>query len=203
MNSVYPSRAAEKVLFREQFRNAADVARNGGTLVGAPVIKDGAILDGAADYTVHALAGLLSGRSILSSRLEIWPDFDYDLNDVISLFSSTSNHYRAYKHNNAGGNVLGIVLGGTLVQEIASAVWSPSWVVGGRNTLVISSNGATTDAWLNGTQILTADPTAWTPTNPANLYLGARANGTGKVDGTIHSFDFRAGLLTQADVDLL
>jgi hypothetical protein len=199
---TYPSRTAEAVVFRERFRNAATVHTNGGALVGSPLIKDGVYLTGS-EYITHPISTMLDGRRFLTIVFEFWPDTDYDEDALANLFSTTSDDYRAYKDNNTASNVLGIVLGGTSIATIASATYSGSWRVGERNVLVISSDGTTTDAWLNKTQILTADATAWTPTNPATLYTGALADGSGKLEGRATELSIQSLVMVQADVDAL
>jgi hypothetical protein len=196
---TYPERTAEGVVFRERFTNAATVHANQGTLIGSPTVKDGLILTGS-EFATYPISSLLDGRRFLTFIFKFWPDTDYDEDALANLFSSTSEDYRVYKAANAASNVLGIVLGGTLIAEVASATYSGSWRVGERNVLVISSDGTTTDAWLNATQILTADATAWTPTDPATLYIGALAGGTGKLEGRVTELSIQDLVMIQADV---
>lgn len=202
--NVYPSRQAERVIFSELFRNPADVARNGGTLVGAPVIKNGAVLGGVADSVTHAIGATdLSVREI-SFECRFIPDSAYTEDANRYLYDTSSgSRYLALKLNNAGSNALQINLGNTVITQIASAVYGAYWLAGKENILIVSSDGATTNAWLNGTQIATAVAVAWTVAYPSLVSIGANFGAGSPFAGTIRSLTIRATLMTQADVDAI
>ena len=183
------------------FDSAEDVARAGGTITGTPTIAHGlATLNGTTDYITYALTGNEFNSAEISIVIEFWPDFDYDNNAESALFcTDTSVEYTVYKRNNAGSNELGILLGGTLIAFVVQGTYSPYWRVGERNVLVISGTTGATNAWLNGTQILTASATAWTPSGRTSLTIGRRTNGTRYFDGKIGPIKVFKGLLDGQD----
>jgi len=126
------------------------------------------------------------------------PDFAHDDGALTYLQSSTGDNYAVYK--DAGDNLV-IKLGGTIIESIAAGVYGAAWNVDARNRLLISTNGTLTNAWLNGTQILTNDATGWAAVAVADLVIGSAAGGASYFSGTHHGIHFRAGLLTQGDVD--
>ena len=199
---VYPSRAAEKTLFKEEFRNSYDVARNGGTLVGAPVVKDGVVLDGSTQYAIYAIPSALLAQEQISFVIEFVPDFNWDEDATRYLFRTSGVQYSIFKNNNAANNVLRLYLGGTSISLIPSATYSPYWKQGERNIIVISGTSGVNSAWLNGTLILT-DGQTWTPGFSTTLAVGARFDGALKFAGTIKAFSAHARLPTQADVDAI
>lgn len=195
-----PQNAVTKAIKIFDLTSPEKVAKDGGTITGSPTFsRDGCDLDGTNDYITYTIPNTLMASAKISIVVEFTPDFAYDYNDIISIYSSTSNQYRVYKHNNAGNNVLGITLGGQLIEEIASASYSTYWKQNERNVLEISGTTGATNAWLNGTQILTNDAQAWSVTNPTELYAGCLANGTQKFDGEIHSISIHNDLLTGDD----
>jgi hypothetical protein len=110
----------------------------------------------------------------ISILIEFYPDFDTD-DGLLHVFydSTNSNRYEAAK--NASGT-MSIFLGSVLISEIAEATYSPHWLVGERNQLVVSGISGNTSAWLNGNEILTNDLSSWTPKRPTNLYIGTYFN---------------------------
>ena len=187
--------------FSETFESKAAVVANGGVITGTPSIAHGlATLNGTTDYITYALTGNEFNSAEISIVIEFWPDFDYDNNAESALFcTDTSVEYTVYKRNNAGSNELGILLGGTLIAFVVQGTYSPYWRVGERNVLVISGTTGATNAWLNGTQILTASATAWTPSGRTSLTIGRRTNGTRYFDGKIGPIKVFKGLLDAQD----
>lgn len=196
---IYQSRPAEAITFRELFSNQATLHANGGILVGSPLIQDGIRLDGSTQYVTFPVSSLFQSLTFLTIKIEFWPDNDYDVDSVQTLCSSTSDHYYLYKDNNAANNVLGIILGGTTITTIASSTYGTYWRQLDRNVLIVSSDGITTNAWLNGAQILTADATTWIPTNPVTLYIGSKADLSGKFAGVISDVSVHHCVMVQAD----
>ena len=68
-----------------------------------------------------------------------------------------------------------------------------------RNVLVISGTSGANNVWLNGTQIMTNDATAWTATSPTEFYVGANYGYSFKFDGEIHAISIYDGLLDGTD----
>ncbi len=181
---------------------AANITADSGSITGALTYTcAGADFDGTNDYVTYTIPSTLFSTSPeISIVMEFTPDFAYDDNAVTTLYSSTSNDYRVYKNNNAGNNVLGIVLKNTLVEEIASATYSAYWNQNARNVLVVSGTTGDTDVWLNGTQILTNDAAPWVPAGAnVSLFVGSAEGGTQRFDGEIHAISIYSGLLDGTD----
>jgi hypothetical protein len=198
------STPAERLLgctFSENFWSVGHVVRNGGSIVGTPVIDKGVILNGSTDSVVYRLQGHEFYSANISIVIEFWPDFDYDSDSQHYLFDTSSPYrYLVYKREDAGSNILGILLGNTTIASIASATYGPYWKVGERNVLVVSGTSGSTDAWLNAEQILTNNTTAWTPDAPTQLMVGARYSDSGTLfDGKITKVSVFNFLLTEHD----
>lgn len=194
---------ARGVTWADQFRNSSEIIENGGGIEGNPTYSKGIVLDGTNDYiNYNNVADRFKSASI-SFVITFVPDFDFDENIVRYLFSSTSEDYRIFKLNNASNNQFQITLGNTLIANIPSATYSPAWRRGAENILVITSTTGDTSAWLNGTQILTNDGSAWTPVNVTEFYVGAASNGSGPFDGEITGIKvFNVQLTDQEALDI-
>ena len=195
MSSVYPSRPAERSIWREDFESPAKVHANGVTILGGAVPDRGLPCDGATVYATKAFP--LGLRTEFNVEMNFTPDFAHDAGGYHYLFSSTGDSYRLFVHDNAS---LALYLNGTLIQSIAGGTYGAYWRTNERNRLIVSTNGTLTNAWLNGTQILTDDATGWTAGIKAELVIGSYAGGGSYFSGTYHGIHFRAGLLTAGDV---
>ena len=203
-SNVYTSRAAERVLFLERFENPAKVHRNGGILVGDPVIKDGMVCTGS-ERAEMAVAASRFGSSQLSFEWKFSPDFDWN-DDNISYISdaSPSTRYTLLKYNSASSYSLRFYCGGTNVLSAALAPWAAYWNAGEENTVIVSCDASgSNQMYLNGT-LIQSSATAWTPSlDLALLVLGSANGGGSNFAGTFHHLAIRATLLTQADVDAI
>jgi len=198
----HPAERMRGCTFAETFENAEKTVLNGATLVGAPDINFGANLDGSNDYITYDGYGVYNNANV-SILIEFTPDFDTDSNTVNFLFTSTNgSRYRLNKENNASNNTLKLFLGDTEITDIAEATYSPYWNVGEKNTLIVSGTTGNTNVWLNNNQIVTADNTAWTAKNPANIWIGSYGITPGSFlfDGTIHTFKVWNQILTAQEV---
>ncbi len=191
----------------DNFQSQALVEANQGTVVGAPTfnVKTGVTLDGAADYLTYDLAGTEFDSDPISFVFVFTPDFDWDEDAYIYLLDADdgASGSRSFiqKADNAGGNNIAVYLGAsTFIANIPSATYSPFWLAGQRNVLVISSTSTDTDVWLNGNAILVSDPTAWAPqTNVDVLHVGSNWAGGSQFDGTIHSLRVIKAKLTEGE----
>ena len=185
--------------FAETFESAGKVVRNNATIIGAPSIHFGAVLDGTNDYFTYPVDGQGANafnNNHLSFVIEFIPDFDYDEDADRYLFLAGNPIASIIKEDNAANNVLTLTLGGVAIASIAEATYSDYWLVDERNVLVVSAASENTSAWLNGTEILANDATAWT-SGPASVRfnIGASA-GLSPFDGTISQFKIFHSLLT-------
>lgn len=195
-----PAERACRCSFAENFRDNRSVVENGGTITGGPQIDDGVTLDGSTQYITYALDGHEFNSANISIVVEFYPDFDYDNNqDSYIIDTTSSKRYLILKRNNAASNNLAIQLGGTTIANIPAGTYSPYWLVGQRNSLLISGASGSTNAWLNGTQILTNDTTAWAKKAPTALYIGSSNVGGSLFDGKITSFKVFNSLLDAQD----
>lgn len=167
-------------------------------ITGSPVIDFGAELDSSTpDYFNLNLdvAKNIFNHDPISFVIEFTPNFDYDDGETRVFFSAGVPLYSIYKF--ADDNIE-LNMGGTAIAVIASATYSAYWAVNERNVLVVSSTSGDTNVWLNGTQILTNDATAWTFGTPDTCFtIGTDCGDTGDAfDGTLHSVKFFHSLLT-------
>lgn len=200
--TVYPHRAAERIVFREEFRDAATVVRNGGTLTGSPVVKDGVYLDGATQYVNWNVSNNLfavdDGFTLVA---EIAPSFAYD--DGVDHYILDSTSGSRYIITKSSTNRIYMEFNGTAVANISGAVWGSYWNVGKKNKIVVSAIPGNTNVWLNGNQILVAAAAAWSHAYPVKLFSGASFAGTFPFAGTIHSLSIHSTLFTADDVAAL
>lgn len=204
LNHATPAERERGLIWMETFSDAGSIVENGGTLVGTPTFNKGIVLDGTTDYvSFNNVVGKFNHAS-MSIFIKFVPDFAYDENAQRTLLDTTNGaRYRIVKQNNASSNVLSIVLGGTTIADIPSATYDSSWNQGEENVLVITSTTGDTSAWLNGTQILTNDNTAWTPLNPTEMYAGAKYDASGLFDGEMTELKvFSKQLTDQEGLDL-
>ena len=181
----------------ENFFSNEDVVANGGTISGTPVINRGAVLNGTTDYISY---NLINGDKLASSGtsfvFDFIPNFDTDDNNESTFLGTVTNLSVISKRDNASSNALRILLAGVVIASIPEATYSPFWNVGERNVLVIAAETGSTNAWLNGNQILTNDATSWTTSSQTEMAIGARSGGSTYFDGTFNSFKMFNSLLT-------
>lgn len=197
--ALYPALPAERVQFRERFRDPATVVRNGGTLVGSPVIKNGATFDGTTDYLSYVISSFVLASAQITFVVEFTPHFTPADTEYRVLVDTNSNWYRIYKDTNGD---LTIKFNNVEVGDYASGAYGSYWKTNERNIIVISGETGSTKTWLNG-NLLGTDASAWTPGPSSPLYVGAFFNATGHFDGTIYSVSIHRGLWDQQDVDAL
>jgi|TARA_R100001530_G_C4320725_1_gene155683 hypothetical protein len=158
----------------------------------------------AGDMIQYIAGGLYNSEAELSYCIEFAPDFETDNNDTYVFTNSydtvtTVDRYFIAKLNNASSNSLRIQCGGTIIENIPEATYSPFWKVGKRNALVVTSDSAgTTSAWLNGNIILNADATTWTP--KIETFMSIIGNAGQGFDGKIYAFRIWNRILTAAEI---
>ena len=183
-----PAERERGCVWSERFESQTDVEDNGGAVTGSPSFsgRDGVTLDGSNDYLTYHLAGREFYSDPLSIVIEFTPDFaDDDGVSHVMLDTSNVNGGRCIVYKDSSNRIV-IYLGNTSIATISNATFTAYWNTGSRNVLVVSGTTGETDAFLNGTQILTNDITAWTPASEATCYVGALNDGSAKFDGTIH-----------------
>lgn len=186
--ATYPKiEQAEDLIFREQFRNVGDVVQNQGTLTATPAVNNGVTLNGTTQTVSYPSTDIFIGHAEITIEMWFTPDFNFDEDATRTLIDTSNNFgYRIQKRPNADANILRVTLGDTAIADIASATYGGSWNQSSLNHLVVTGTTGNTDAYLNGTQILTADNTAWTPLAPANLFIGSTFTPNQFFDGIIH-----------------
>ena len=183
-----PAERLRGCVWADLFQSATEIERNGGTITGSPgyATKRGIALDGTNDYVTYSIDPVTLAGSTLSFVIEFSSSFASTDNIAVHFFNS-NNEFSIFKKANAGSNDMRLMLGGTTIADIAHATWSASYKRGARNVLVISGTSGATSAWLNGTKILDADPTAWGGLKETSLTVGAQHGGGNKFPGTMHS----------------
>lgn len=197
-----PAERANGCFLSYNFRNNYEVILDGGAISGAPAIDHGITLDRVTpDYVEYNLCGQFAYADPCSYHLIFYPDFDPN-EDLNVYFFDTDNavgNYHLRKRANALGDDLLIRLGGILIALISYATYSPLWVTNGRNLFTLSGTSGATDMWFNGTQILTADATAWAATDEGALFVGASNGGANGFGGRYELLKFYNTLLTETD----
>lgn len=179
MNSL-PAERERGCSFAESFINQEAITKNGGTLNGAPEIKNGLVLNGTTQNAVFNLAGSEFDSSNISIVIKFIPNFLPSVNSSKYLIDNTSgNRFLIYKRDNANNNVLTIYMGNAVVGNVALATYEPYWNVNRVNTLVVSGTSGNTNAWLNGALILNGSSAVWTKKTPTELYIGSSYVGIG------------------------
>ena len=146
--------------------------------------------DGSTDYLTFPALNVFNSTEI-TIALRFTPNVAYDADVTITLFDTSNlSRYLIIKQANAFSNRLDVWLGNTKIQEIAEGVYSPYWLVGQENTIIVTGDdtGDLTNVWLNGNQILVNDGTSWSNANPASMFVGAAFNGSGNFDGKLRDF---------------
>jgi hypothetical protein len=199
-SNVYPSRAAEKVRFRELFRNASDVVRNGGVITGAPVFKDGGTFDGVVDKVTYPDSTDM--RFYASDPFSIVLRFMGENDGTFSPIVQKRIGSNRYDISAAAGNVITMVVG----DSGAAAVATSTAVVddGKWHTIILAYNGAgKLDNYIDGNleATSTAGGLATLDTAGADLTVGGGAGGL--VVGEIRDLSIHNVYFTQADVDAI
>jgi len=198
-----PAERMRSCIFAGNFRSETAINRNGGTVTGAPTFdaSQGVTLDGTNDYLTYALTGREFYSDPISIVIEFTPDFNWN-EDVTRVFidiedGAGGNRTLIKKEKATSAYVLDIRISEAVTISIPSDTYSPFWLQNQRNVLVISGTTGNTNAWLNGSQILTGNATAWTPhSDGIRLTLGASYVATALFLGTFHSFKVFHALLT-------
>jgi hypothetical protein len=191
----------------DAFESQAAVEAYGATVNGAPTFsaRDGVTLDGTNDYLQYVLTGQEFNSAGLSIVVEFTPDFEATEDAIRYMFQAKAGGTGCLlvKSNAGASYTLGLHLGGTSIAQIPLATYRAAWLTGKRNVLVVSGTTGDTSAWLNGTKILDADATAWTPEAATDMGLGAASGGGSKFDGTIHRLQvFKTQLEDQEALDI-
>jgi len=196
-----PEDVALGLIWGSRFESVESEGAKHGVIGGTPTVKRGLTLNGTTDYIAYALQSHFNAATELSVTCVFNPDFAADDGNEHDVFDTVpSTHYRVSK---TAGSTLKIRFGNVNIQDIPYVDFGAYWLVGRTNALTIASNGTTTDAWLNDAQILTADPTAWTPTTPTALEVGRRSTNLYFFDGKIYMLKFYENVFTQIIHDAL
>ncbi len=143
--------------------------------------------DGSTDGLQFPGAGVF-GSVASTIAMKFIPDFPTSEDVQRILFdTSSADRYVIFKRNNAASNTLQIRAGGSIIADIPEATYTGAWLQDQENTLIVvlDDTGNLTDAYLNETQILTADTTPWSNRDPATLYVCQAFNNTTFFDGEI------------------
>jgi len=156
------------------------------------------------DYLQGTIDASTFDNDPLSIIMEFTPDFAYDENATRCICAADdgagAGRYTISKADNAAANVLMIRLGNTFVAGIPSATYSPYWFQNQRNILIVAGESGSTNAWLNGAQILVEDVSAWVPNEATRFGVGTTAAPGSFFDGAIHSVKIMHRKLTQLQV---
>jgi hypothetical protein len=176
----------------------SEVAKRG-VLQGTPTVNKGLFLNGTTDYILYDLNKQFGSVETLGIQIVFCPAFEITGDFTATLIDTDAPQYRIFKTASGQNFALRIVLADINIIDISSAVYGPLWRVNERNVLTLSSVSGNTNVWLNGTQIATAVATAWTPTEPTLLSIGATDTGISTFWKSVHLVKFYNSLLTEQD----
>lgn len=185
-NYTRPAERDRGCTFADGYIDAASVVANAGVISGAPTFDNGIVLDGTGDYVTYQLSDPLITEAVVTFCVEFTPQFAAADNVLKRIFHSTSG-FTVTKLQDALNNALRIVMDGVIVADISLATYEPYWNVGERSFLCVTSISGKTNAWMNGTHILSNDVSAWAFSNLNDLVVGANVGGGSAFEGTIHS----------------
>ena len=157
--------------------------------------------DGSTDSLEFPGTGIYNATAV-SMAMRFTPDFAAADNTQNILFdSSDGSRYLVLKQNDAASNILAIYLGNTLIENIALGTYGSAWNANQENTIIVTGDDTAnlTNVYLNGTQILTDDATAWANANPAVLYVGSNFVPGAYFDGSIRDLRIYNRILTASE----
>ena len=188
----------EKLVKRFDMTSPAAIARDGGTITGSPTFSRAGIdLDGSADYVTYAIPNTLLASTILNIEIVFTPDFAHD-DGANHYFLDSTNGSRLIIVKNSI-NALDLYVSSTNIAAIPAVTYGAYWNVGKRNVLTFDFTSGDSNAWLNGTQIMTGDSTTFSTSYPTELYVGTRYTLTQLFDGEIESVAFKSEVLDRTD----
>jgi len=194
-----PAEIRRGLFWGSRFESAAEVADDGGTVTGAPTYSaaHGVTLDGANDYITYNMLANEWTPAGFSCEVQFTPTFALDDGAAHFLFDGPAMGVYSVVKNAADG--LQVFLGNVGVGTAVFATVAAAWNALAMNTIEVTSTSGNTSMWLNGTQIIVSDATAWTPIPPAWIVVGATNGGASKFAGTIHSIKFFNAQLTDQE----
>ncbi|QDP57911.1 MAG: putative concanavalin A-like lectin/glucanases superfamily protein [Prokaryotic dsDNA virus sp.] len=195
LNHSTPAERERYLSWTSNFNDAQKIVEEGGAFTGSPTYNQGVVLDGSNDYVSYNNVDSKFDSSTVSIVVKFSPEFALADGNNHYIFSTTSEDYRLYKTTT---NRLQLTLGNTLIANInVDAAWNGN----GDNIVVVTGESTNTDVWLNGTQVLTSDASAWSQVNVTELYIGAASNGVAKFQGTIREFKVFKTKLTDDEAE--
>jgi len=184
-----PAERQRGAFWADEFRSQALVERNGGVITGAPTFGPRGIgMDGANDYVTYDVSVGRWSSTEFSCKGWFTPTFALDDGATHFLFDGPALGVYSFLKNAANG--LQVFLGNTGVGTAVYATVAAAWNDLAENTIVVTSESGDTSVWLNGVLIIDADATAWAPTPPIWIVVGATNGGASKFAGTIHDLKF-------------
>ena len=155
--------------------------------------KHGYDFDGG-DYLTMPVSGIFDSTKY-SIVMEFYPDFPFDQDANMYFYDTTDS--RTYLAHILGGGML-VGFGNLVIASITGGTIAPAWKQGQRNVLILTGDSSNnlTNIWLNDTQILTDDTTAWASSDITTLTIGDRAILNLGFDGKITGFQVYPFLLS-------
>ncbi len=153
----------------------SDISGNGNnssSVGGTPTFSSaGMELDGVNENALFPAAGIYNDDE-QTIALRFTPDFAHDDGASHYFCDSAAPRYAIQK---TGANALRIILGGTLIADIGAGTIGPLWTPDAEHTLIVLAEDTAnrTNAWLNGTQVVTNDASAWAKGDTATLFIGS------------------------------
>jgi hypothetical protein len=175
---------------------------NDATLLNTPVkdpARHGYVLNGTNESMSIATTGLVNSDE-LSIVIGFRPDFLPNENAFRQFFDGAgAARYYVLKNNNAAANTLSVAMGNTVIGAIAQATYEPWWRQYQSNVMIVTGDSVNdlTNVWLNEGRIMTDDPTAWAPADPATFYIASGNGPDSWFDGDFTDFMIFPFVLTE------
>jgi hypothetical protein len=155
-------------------------------LYGSPVYANpGYQFVAGSDYARCNFAEGLWGGAEQSFVMAFSPSFDLP-GPYNVYFWDSANGKRHFVYHDNGGTAFSIFMGNTFVGTTSSVL--PYWRKNGLNVLVVATKSGNTDVYFNGHQVMTADSTAWSVQDPAEITIGNAYTGSAGFQGVIYRF---------------
>lgn len=193
-----PAERAYGCFFAEKFQSQNDVEANEGTMIGSPTFNSEGMTLTSSDAASYDIEGIYFKNTGFSVVIEFTPNWNGSDGLEHNWFDTTAgNRYNLRKKIN---NDLQLVLGGTAI-NIPYATWSPHYLQGQKNILVIYCENTDNNVMLNGNMILDSNVAGWGSFDPSTLWVGANNSGTANFSGTFHELKFFSHAITSEDAD--
>lgn len=196
MSLLCPSRAAEKVAWRDCFGDYTRWKLNGGSTVGGTaVLSGGLFLSASGDYVDYTISSALLGQ-VKSIRIEFTPDWSWDDNTLHDLVVTGAPVCGVYKR---ADNKIRVDWDGSTIYDVYLDL-SGIWRTNHKNVIVVALETGSIQVYINGQSHGSSASAFAMATGPTSLSVSSATN---TATGVVHSVSFykRKWALLDASAD--